>query len=175
MPGWMRDRSARLFMFSKIRSIEVSDLKSVITCLREFAELENLSEYLEIDENTLYSAIFADEAIVKAFVALADDKVVGYVLAYPSFSSFKGQMSYHIEDLYVSDGFRAQGIGEAMLREVARLAAANGWSRLDLLVQQQNAGAIRFYKRLGAQVNQDDRHFKFAGEAFDNLLKAGHV
>ncbi|CAN5322102.1 hypothetical protein BH20ACI2_BH20ACI2_11270 [soil metagenome] len=41
--------------------------------------------------------------------------------------------------------------------------------RLDFLVQKHNVGAVKFYEKLGAISNPADRHFKFSGEAFNDL------
>ena len=58
-----------------------------------------------------------------------------------------------------------------MIREIAAIAASGGCERIDFLVLDRNAPAIRFYESLGAVRNHDERHFKFADEAFTKLAE----
>ncbi|AXS42247.1 GNAT family N-acetyltransferase [Breoghania sp. L-A4] len=53
--------------------------------------------------------------------------------------------SLFLKDLYVSDAARGAGIGEALMRFVARFALHKGVSRIDLSVDAPNTGAARFY------------------------------
>ena len=65
-----------------------------------------------------------------------------------------------------------EGIGEAMLREIARLGMARGFERIDFQVLGWNAPAIRFYEKLGAECDEEERHFRFTDEAFEALVSA---
>ncbi len=152
-----------------IRKIVPEDLNSIVLLIRNFSELERLSEYCEVDEDRLLAAMFAHASPVDGLIASDGDKAIGYALFYPCFSSFRGELGLHLEDLFVLDGYRGNGVGLALLREVAKIARERGLVRLDLMVQYRNLGAVKFYERLGAATNPDDRHFKFSGDAFRKL------
>jgi ribosomal protein S18 acetylase RimI-like enzyme len=91
------------------------------------------------------------------------------MLFYPCFASFSGQMGLYLEDIYVKPSHRGQGVGEAMLRRLAQTARERACERIDFQVLDWNTPAIRFYEKLGAVRNDDERHFKFSGEAFERL------
>jgi len=113
--------------------------------------------------------MFGGEAIVSGIIALAGETAIGYALYFQSFSSFRGQRGVYLEDIYISSGHRGTGLGEKMLREIARRAAAQGCERLDFLVLDWNQPAVNFYDKLGAVRDRDERHFKFTGAAFRGL------
>lgn len=154
-----------------IRTIEPGDLAPVIDLIREFAAFEGLSEYCETTEERLTAALFGDGSVVEGLVAIDGDRVVGYALFFPNFSSFRGQRGLFLDDIFVTAEYRSRGIGIALLRRVACIANERNFERIDLLVQRNNLSAIDFYKKLGAEANLDERHFKFSGHAFRNLAE----
>jgi len=160
---------ARLFMNLTIRKIEPTDLESVISLIREFALFEDLSDVCEVTTEKLSVAMFADGAVLEGLAAFVDDKPAGYALFFPNFSSFRGQRGLYLDDIFVRQEYRGQGVGEGLLKEIARLAASRNLERIDFLVLDWNKPAIRFYEKLGAAVDGEERHFKFTDDALDRL------
>lgn len=150
----------------KVRKAVSSDVAAIISLMSDFAAFEQLSDYLTIREVTLTEALFGDANFVESLVAEADGAIVGYAIFYPYFASFRGQNGYYLEDIYIDEKFRGRGLGEAMLREIAKRGAARGFVRIDFQVLGWNKSAIDFYKNLGAVVDEEERHFKFTDEAF---------
>jgi len=161
--------TALFFMEIQIRKASPADIPSIIELMREFAEFENVSEFFEITDDRLSAAMFGDEAFIEGLIAFQDGKPLAYALFYPHFASFRGQRGYYLEDIYIVESGRRKGIGEAMLREIARLGRARGFERIDFQVLDWNGPAIRFYEKLGADRDDDERHFKFTDEAFKVL------
>lgn len=154
-----------------IRKAVPDDLPLVLGLLAEFALHEGLSQYVEITHERLHSAMFGERTVAEGLIACIDHRAVGYALFIPTFSSFRGQTGIYIDDLFVTADARGKGVGEAMLREIARIAVGRGCERIDFLVDVENAGAIAFYERLGAVTNKGDRHFKFVDKAFSDLAE----
>ena len=146
-----------------------NDIPQILSLLREFAEYENLLDYLEVTEERLKAALFGENKIAEAIVAFDDETAIGYAIFFPHFSTFRGQRGFYLEDIFISKDFRGRGVGELMLKYIATLAKSRGFERIDFQVLEWNAPAIRFYENLGAERNDEDRHFKFSGEAFENL------
>ena len=57
----------------------------------------------------------------------------------------------YLEDLFVLPEFRGQGIGRALLADLARIALEQNCVRIDWMVLDWNQPAIDFYERLGAK------------------------
>ena len=82
-------------------------------------------------------------------MAEVDGEPVGFALAFPTFSTFRGQPGLYLEDIYVRPEHRGQGIGKALLATLARLARDRGFGRLEWSVLNWNEPAIGFYRALG--------------------------
>ena len=153
----------------EIRNASPSDIADIVRLMREFAVYENLEDYCEITAEKLFASMFGDQAFVEGLIATANGGAFGYALFYPSFASFRGERGFYLEDIYIGDEHRGKGIGEEMLRHIARTALERGFERIDFQVLDWNTNAIEFYKKLGAVSNQDESHFKFSGDAFAGL------
>lgn len=156
-------------MSVEIRKAEAVDIAAIVALMREFAEYERLADHLEITEEKLFAAMFGPGAFVEGLIATNNSQPVGYAVFYPNFLTFRGQKGYFLEDLFVSERGRRQGLGEKMLRKVAEMAKERGFERIDFLVLDWNHTAIDFYKKLGAHVADDESHFKFTNGAFRKL------
>ncbi len=157
--------------FMNIKKASKDDVSKIIELLREFAEYENLSDYCEITEEKLFDAMFGERKIVEGLVCFDGENLVAYAIFYPNFASFRGQRGIYLEDIYLKPECRGKGIGETMLKEIARYGREIGAVRMDFQVLDWNESAIKFYKKLGAEMNTDETHFKFADEAFQNLAE----
>jgi ribosomal protein S18 acetylase RimI-like enzyme len=153
----------------EIRKVEFADIPQILKLISEFAEYENLSDYCQITKESLENVSFGENSFVQSLIAFADETPVAYAMFFPHFSSFKGQRSIYLEDIYIKIEFRRFGIGEKMLRKIAEIGKTQNASRIDFQVLKLNEKAINFYKKLGAVCNEDETHFKFDDDAFQNL------
>ena len=154
-----------------IRKAAEADVSQIIELLREFAEFENLSEYCEVTGEKLRDAMFGAKAFVEGLLAFDGEMPVGYAIFYQNFASFRGQRGVYLEDVYIKPEYRGKGIGEAMLKQIARIGADCGAVRMDFQVLDWNESAIKFYKKLGAEMDESERHFKFTDQTFTNLAR----
>ena len=154
----------------EIRAIKPEDVKGVVSLMRAFAEFERLLDYCEITVEKLENVLFGPGSFVESLVAFDDDgKLIAYSIFYPHFASFRGPTGYYLEDIFIDDSFRGRGLGEAMLRTIANIAAKRGFDRIDFQVLDWNTPAVNFYLKLGAVRDDSERHFKFTDEAFKSL------
>lgn len=153
----------------KIRGIFPGNVDDVLFLMRQFADYEKLLDKLEITAERLHFAMFGEGAFVEGLIAHRDTEPVAYAIFYPCFSTFRGQRGMFLEDLYVSGECRGSGLGERMLREVARVAAKRGFERIDFHVLEWNRSAIGFYEKLGAVCSTEEAYFKFTDDAFKRL------
>src|SRR5688572_27116051 len=153
----------------QIRKAASNDIPAIIELMTEFAEFENLSDSLEITPEKFFDAMFGENAFVEGLVAFDDETPVAYAIFLPYFSSFRGQRSVYLEDIYITENYRKSGLGEKMLREIARTGKEKGAQRMDFQVLDWNAPAINFYKKHGAVIDAAERHVKFTDEAFQKL------
>lgn len=81
-------------------------------------------------------------------------ETVGFALYRFGYSSFRGQPSLWVDDLYLEPGFRSQGAGTLMMRYLADLAKAQDCSHLSWQAAVANTAGLRFYQRLGAKITE---------------------
>ena len=159
----------------QIRKSTPDEVSDIVRLMRDFAEYENLGDYCEITEDRLMEVMFGPEAFVEGLVAFHEKTPIGYAMFYPYFASFRGQCGYYLEDIFVAEDFRRNGLGEAMVRIIAKLARQRGFERIDFQVLEWNAPAVRFYEKLGAVRDDSERHFKFIDHSFDSLIAGATV
>ena len=154
-----------------VRKTISEDIPAVIELMREFAEFENLADFLEITEEKLNDAMFGENSFVQSLAAFDGEKAIAYAIFFPYFSSFRGQKSVYLEDIFISESYRKFGLGEKMLKEIAKIGRQFGAVRMDFQVLDWNAPAVSFYKKHGAETDDAERHFKFTGESFAKLAR----
>jgi len=100
--------------------------------------------------------------------ALGNDRIiVGFVLFFRNYSTFLAKPGFYIEDLFVREPYRRMGLGTILLRAVAGQATKMGFGRVEWCVLDWNVNAISFYEDMGAQVLQEWRICRLAGEALN--------
>jgi ribosomal protein S18 acetylase RimI-like enzyme len=156
-------------MTFQIKKAAEENIPQIIALMREFAEYENLLDYCEVTEERLRVALFGETKVADAVVAFEDEKPIGYAVFYPNFATFRGQRGLYLEDIYITKEFRGRGVGEAIIKYLAKAAKERGFERIDFQVLEWNTPAIKFYEKLGANRDDEERHFKFTDEAFQNL------
>lgn len=155
-----------------IRNATPDDAEALASLIRELAEYEKLTHEAQPDVRALREHLAeGDGPRCEALLAEArtSGRAVGFALFFPNYSTFLTRWGIYLEDLYVQPEARGQGIGFALLREVARIAHARGCERLDWSVLDWNALAIGFYEKLGARPMSDWTTMRLSGEALRRL------
>jgi GNAT superfamily N-acetyltransferase len=156
-------------MTIRIEKAVEENVPQIFGLMREFAEYENLLDSFETTEERLKTALFGDGKVAEAILAFDGETAVAYAVFFPNFATFRGQRGLYLEDIFITKNARGRGAGEMILKYIARLAKERGYERIDFQVLEWNAPAIGFYEKLGAVRDDEERHFKFTDEAFQNL------
>ena len=150
------------------------DAETLVELIRELADYEKLAYEAAPDVRALHSHLGA-EAAPRCEALLAEERTsgqaVGFALFFPNYSTFLTRWGIYLEDLYVRPEARGQGVGFALLKEVARIAAERGCERLDWSVLDWNEPAIRFYEKLGAEPMSDWTAMRLSGAALRRLAE----
>lgn len=156
-----------------LRAAELRDVAPIVQLIRELAEFERLTHLLQVTPEKLRPQLFGEKPAAEAMVAEVQGQVVAFALFFGNFSTFLAQPGLYLEDLFVQPEHRGQGIGEAMLARLAKLAVERNCGRFEWSVLDWNENAIRFYKRMGATVMPDWRICRVSGDALKVLGGAG--
>jgi ribosomal protein S18 acetylase RimI-like enzyme len=156
-------------MAIRIEKATEENVPQIFQLMREFAEYVNLLEFFETTEERLETALFGDGKVAEAILVFDDETPIAYAIFFPTLATFRGQRGMFLEDIYITKQARGRGLGEMMLRYIAKIAKARGYKRIDFQVLLSNTPAIEFYEHLGARRDDEERHFKFTDEAFQRL------
>ncbi|WP_350297336.1 GNAT family N-acetyltransferase [Agrobacterium arsenijevicii] len=83
-------------------------------------------------------------------LAAFDDGALGILSMFEMFPGVALRPVWFMKELYVAEQARGCGVGGALIREAAKIVFERGGSRLDFTTGRDNAGAQRFYRRVGA-------------------------
>jgi GNAT superfamily N-acetyltransferase len=164
-----RMSSSPVFPPVSIRPATVDDLPVILDFIGQLARYEKLEHLCTVSEADLRAHLFGARPVAEVRLAERDGQPVGYALFFPNFSTFLGRPGLYLEDLYVREDLRGQGIGRALLRHLAQIAIERGWGRMEWAVLDWNTSAIRFYEERGASVMPDWRVCRATGSALENL------
>lgn len=152
------------------RSVERQDVPLILRYIRELARYEKLEGEVVATEEILEEWLF-DKEKAEVIFAVVEGKEVGFALFFHNFSTFLGRAGIYLEDLYVEPAHRGQGIGTALLRELARIAVARGCGRLEWWCLDWNTPSIEFYRSLGAEAMDDWTVYRISGETLGKLAE----
>ena len=152
------------------RSVERRDVPLILRYIRELARYEKLEEEVVATEEILEEWLF-DKEKAEVIFAVVEGKEVGFALFFHNFSTFLGRAGIYLEDLYVEPAHRGQGIGTALLRELARIAVARGCGRLEWWCLDWNTPSIDFYRSLGAEAMDGWTVYRISGETLSKLAE----
>lgn len=152
-----------------IRPAAVTDVPVILALIRELAEYEKLLHEVVATEALVKTALFGPEPVAQCALACVHSDPVGFALYFHNYSTFKGRAGLYLEDLFVRPEHRGHGIGEALLRYLARIAVERGCPRMEWAVLNWNKRAIEFYERVGAVGILDWTVFRVSGEALVRL------
>jgi len=153
-----------------IRTAARADIPRVWELMRELARYERLEHILSNTPERLEQQLFDHRwPEVECRVAEFGGELVGYALFFGCYSSFRGQPVIWLEDLYVMERCRGEGVGRALMRELAGLARERGCARLSWDVLDWNQPSIDFYERLGATRGADWYTYSLSGEKLHEL------
>ncbi len=117
---------------------------------------------LEILRPRLEAALFGPRPLAEALLAELDGRTEGMALFQPLFPANNLTTGLLLKELFVRPEGRGRGIGRALMRGLARLSVARGYSRLDWTTERDNLRARAFYESLGA-VRADKSYYRLQG------------
>lgn len=149
-----------------IRRAEARDVPAMLELVRELALFEKEPEAVTVTEEEMRDAGFGERPVWWGWVAEGsvdetirrsdngNAELLGIAICYERYSTWRGRVGY-LEDIVVTDSARGQGFGEKLFKACAAEAVKRGYHHLAWQVLDWNEGAIRFYKRLGAELSSE--------------------
>ena len=152
-----------------IRPATKSDVPIILSFIRMLADYERLSHEVVATEESLQKTLFGRRRTAEVAIGYFKSEPVGFVLYFHNYSTFLGRPGIYIEDLFVHEPYRHRGVGQALLRYVARVAAGRSCGGLEWSVLDWNEPAVEFYRKLGAVPMNEWTVFRITGRELEKL------
>lgn len=139
-----------------IRPAVQADADAIFQLINELAVFERAPhEVINTAQGLLNDGFIADPPLYTAQVAEnSQGVIIGFALCYIRYSTWKGPVLY-LEDLYVQDAFRGNGVGKSLFEACVDYAKVKGFKRLTWQVLDWNTSAIDFYKKWNAVLDHE--------------------
>ena len=155
-----------------LRRATPDDVPAILECIRRLAEYERLAHECVATEEQLRETLFGATPAAEVVLAFAGEAPAGFALWFQSYSTFLAKPGLYLEDLFVYPQHRGRGLGRQLLRYLARVAVERDYGRVEWSVLDWNVDAIGFYRSIGAELLDDWRRCRLAGDAIPALASA---
>ncbi len=98
----------------------------------------------------LHAALSGPSPLVFAHFIRRDDAIAGFTLHSWKWGTFTGARDLYLNALYVTPAHRRAGVARAAMRAIARLAVAEGCSRIEWLTVAAKPDTAAFYDSIGS-------------------------
>jgi len=132
-----------------------ADAALIAEYLKKLAEYEKLSEDCTVSPATV-SELMNEENGLNAIIAERDGAPLGIMTYYfYKIATFSGKRVLYIEDVFIDEENRGEGIGAMLFAEARRIAEGKGCARLEWKCLDWNTSAQKFYSKIGGEISDD--------------------
>ena len=140
----------------RVRSAKPVDAELIYQFICHKAEFDRsigaYSSEIKTSVEKIQQTLFGDRSFAYVLFAEANKSAIGFALYYFRYSSFAGQPSLWLDDLFVNSDMRNHGAGTLLMNCLQQIAKDNNCSHLAWTADARNIKGLRFYKRLGAEI-----------------------
>jgi GNAT superfamily N-acetyltransferase len=141
-----------------IRFATPDDVSLIFSFIQKKAKFDRhigaFSGLLQVSEAKISTTMFGTIPFAYVLFAQSSDRAIGFALYEFRYSSFSGQPSIWLDDLYVDNERRSQGAGITLMTQLAQIAKENDCSHLAWNADARNVRGLSFYHRLGAEITE---------------------
>ena len=153
----------------RIRPGTRRDIPTILRLIRGLAEYERLANQVEATALRLHRHGFGRHRYFQTLVCRRGQETIGFALYVFTYSTFLARPTLYVEDLFVVAEERGQGVGKALLAELARVAVRRGCGRMEWSVLDWDERANKFYESMGARPIAHSTVHRITGNALEKL------
>ena len=137
-----------------IRKLQKEDVPQFFRLIKEMAIYEKRGKEVKITEEDLIADGFGKNSLFGAIVAAVEDRIVGFIVYYFSYSTWKGK-SIYLHELFVDEKFRKMKVGTKLFESVLEIAKKEKVGRVEWRVLNWNKPAIDFYNKYNTKMESE--------------------
>lgn len=141
----------------EIRLATLYDLESLTLIFEKYRDFYKKTADYETAKSFLEERISRNESVI--YIAEVDQKVVGFTLLYPLFSSTRMKKLWILNDLYVEEEYRQKGISVALIDKAKELCRETGACQLSLETSKTNRVGNNLYPKTDFQLDTETNFY----------------
>jgi GNAT superfamily N-acetyltransferase len=142
----------------QIRQATSDDVSLILTFIQKKSEFDRhigaFTGVLQVSADKIRHTLFGTTPFAYVLLAESAEVQLGFALYEFRYSSFVGQPSIWLDDLYVNEDCRSQGVGAALMAQLAHIAQKNDCTHLAWNADARNQRGLSFYRELGATITE---------------------
>jgi GNAT superfamily N-acetyltransferase len=146
----------------EIRPATSDDISLIFSFIQKKSEFDRnigaFSGQLRVSEEKIRKTLFGAVPFSYVLFAQIPKREVGFALYNFRYSSFAGQPSIWLDDLYVDEDMRSRGAGAVLMAHLAGIAIENDCTHLAWNADARNDRGLSFYHRLGAKIVKQEEN-----------------
>ncbi len=133
-----------------VRLCEEKDLPVVVNLITQLADVDTGGKDFDVVRfRDLFRKMSAQPDVYANFVYEVDGKVAGFLSMVFYMTFFHRVGTAQVNELVVADGYRGQGIGQALMKAAEDEARKRGMDELEVGTEKENVKAQAFYRKYG--------------------------
>ena len=145
-----------------IRRMAPWDIPKTLQLMKRRADFKDHSDTFKIKELDLLYRSQGDEPQFHCFVAIGgDSSVIGYAIITLTHFTCDLVPTANFKEIYVDTNFQGIGVGSQLLNAVVKECQANGITRLNWTVNQDNDKEEHFYQKKLGQPSKKGVFFEY--------------
>jgi GNAT superfamily N-acetyltransferase len=158
-------------MTIEIRTATQIDAGILLGLIKDLAVYEKQPvSVVQATEEDLRRDGFGVQPRFESRLAFIEGRPAGFTLFFPDYSTWEGRPGLFLEDIFVAEWARRRGIGRALMADLADIALARGWRRINFRVLTWNP-AREFYEALGSAHIDEWLPYRIEGAALSRLAR----
>ncbi|MFB7158788.1 GNAT family N-acetyltransferase [Lysinibacillus sp. NPDC056232] len=141
----------------EIRKVTLATVGDVVPLFNAYREFYDQQSDLEQAEQFLLERLNKEESSI--FLAYIDKQPVGFVQLFPTFSSVAMKKAFILNDLFVAEHARKQGVAQALIEQCYSYCVQKDARYIGLETATDNVRAQKLYERLGMKIDDGVFHY----------------
>jgi len=140
-----------------IKQIDAAEAALVVALFNQYRIFYGQFSDLGMAKAFIDARLENQESII--FVAMHNDKAIGFTQLYPKYSSARLTKNWILNDLFVDMYYRKQGIGAQLIKTAMDFAKKQGSTFMQLETAVDNFTAQSLYEAIGFKKQENDTAF----------------
>jgi ribosomal protein S18 acetylase RimI-like enzyme len=140
-----------------VRRITAEEAGLVVELFDKYRTFYKQPSDIKLAESFITERLNNNESVI--YVAFIRYQPVGFTQLYPKYSSMRAVKNWILNDLYVDEAYRKQGVASELINAATNFAKANNARFVQLETQAENYTAQSLYESIGFIQQEPDTEF----------------